>query len=86
MPPPRTTALRGSQSRRSSIIHRIDPACLAQFVRSAEDVVVHIVRLAHPVPGQPRKEHGNSPGIVSPAAFGTFVQVLRQHQVERHGV
>lgn len=45
-----------------------------------------MVRLAHAMPGQSREKDGDSPGICSPAAFGAFVQVLWQHEVERDGV
>src|ERR687890_458743 len=67
-------------------LDRLNPARLAEFVCAAVDVVVPIVRLAHPMPGQTRIEHGDGPLIRSLAAFGAFLQVLRQHEVERHGV
>ena len=67
-------------------LDRLNPARLAELVCVAVDVVVPIVRLAHPMPGQTRIEHGDGPLIGFLAAFGAFVQVLRQHEVERHGV
>src|SRR5918995_7063611 len=67
-------------------LNRLNPARLAEFVRAAVDVVVPIVRLAHPMPGQSRIEHGDGPLIGSLAAFGAFLQVLRQHEVELYGV
>src|SRR5919107_536915 len=67
-------------------LDRLNPARLAEFVCAAVDVVVPIVRLAHPMPGQTRIEHGDGPLIRSLAAFGAFVQVLGYHEVERHGV
>src|SRR5215211_5291986 len=67
-------------------LDRLNPARLAEFVCAAVDVVVPIVRLAHPMPGQSRIEYGDSPLIYSLAAFGAFVQVLWHHEVERHGV
>src|SRR5215210_7604848 len=38
------------------------------------------------MPLQPREEDRDGPGVVSPAAIRALVQVLRQHEVERHGV
>src|SRR5215204_6631508 len=67
-------------------LDRLNPARLAEFVCAAVDVVVPIVRLAHPMPGQSREEYGDSPRVYSLAVFGAFVQVLRQHQVECDGV
>ena len=58
---------------------------LAEFVCAAVDVVVLVVGLAHPMPGQSRIEHGDSPPIFFPAGFGALVQVLRQ-QLERDGI
>src|SRR5215211_1712887 len=85
---PWRTALRGCLSNHSlevKSIYRIHPAVLAEFICAAIDVVVPIVRLAHPMPGQSRIEHGDGPLIRSLAAFGAFVQVLGHHEVERHG-
>src|SRR5215204_1448056 len=67
-------------------VHRINPARLAQFVLATVDVVVPMVPLAHPMPGQFRKEHRDTIGIVLPAAFRAFVQVLWQHEIELDGV
>src|SRR5919199_1866757 len=67
-------------------LDRIDPARLAEFVCATVDVVVPIVRLAHPMPGQSRIENGDGPLVRSLAAFGAFVQVLGYHEVELHGV
>ncbi len=67
-------------------LDRLNPARLAEFVCATVDVVVPIVRLAHPMPGQSRIEHGDGPLIRFLTALGAFVQVLGHHEVERHGV